>query len=61
MGNRVRVTKAEALRMFREVGMSSAFRGDDIAKREAWNNYVDMLNKDGLVSDKQANTWSNPY
>lgn len=63
MGQRVRVTKAEALQMFRECLRCTDvdFRGDSIAKREAFNDYVDGLNKDGLVTDKQANTWSNPY
>lgn len=61
MGNRVRVTKAEALTMFRECVRCTDFNGDRIMKREAFNNFVDGLNKDGLVSDKQANTWSNPY
>lgn len=36
-------------------------RGDSIAKREAFNDFVDYLNKDGQVSDHQADTWSNPY
>ena len=30
------------------------FRGDSIAKRCAFNDYVDALNKDGLVTDYQA-------
>ena len=25
------------------------------------NDYVDMLNKDGLVTDYQAYNWSNPF
>lgn len=61
MGKKVRVTKQEALTMFRECVRCTEFNGDAIAKREAWNDYVDSLNKDGLVSDKQANTRSNPY
>lgn len=34
---------------------------DVVAKREAWNNHVDMLNKNGVVSDRQARTWTNPF
>ena len=37
------------------------FRGDSIAKRCAFNDYVDGLNKDGLVTDYQAYNWSNPF
>ncbi len=36
-------------------------KGDTIAKREDWNNFVDMLNKDGYVTDKQAFNWTNPF
>lgn len=34
---------------------------DVVAKREAWCNFVDMLNKNGIVSDRQAASWSNPF
>lgn len=37
------------------------YKGDSIAKREAFNNYVDDLNKDGIVSNHQAYNWSNPF
>ena len=37
------------------------FRGDSIAKRTSFNDYVDSLNKDGLVTDYQAYNWSNPF
>ena len=30
-------------------------------KRTAFNDYVDGLNKDGLVTDYQAYNWSNPF
>ena len=36
-------------------------KDDSIAIREGWNDYVDMLNKDGEISDWQAHNWSNPY
>jgi hypothetical protein len=38
-----------------------SLKGDAIAKREYWNNFVDGLNKEGLVSDYQANNWTNPF
>ena len=33
----------------------------DCALRYDWSVYVDMLNKDGLVTDNQVNNWSNPF
>ena len=58
-----RMTKKQAVASFREMLRESgdALRGDSIAKREAFNNYVDMLNKDGMVTDYQAYNWSNPF
>ena len=56
----MRTTKKEVVAQFREL-LGDSLRGDSIAKREAFNNYVDMLNKDGLVTDNQAYNWSNPF
>ena len=61
-----RMTKAEAVASFREswadfVANDPSWRGDKIAKRCAFNDYVDALNKDGLVTDYQAYNWSNPF
>jgi len=54
------VTKAQALSEFREcVGRS--YDHDRTMKREAWFNFIDSLHRDGLVTDKQVNTWSNPF
>jgi len=60
------ITKQEVLSQFRElwadvVANDPSWRGDSIAKREAFNDYVDGLNKDGLVTDNQAYNWSNPF
>ena len=55
-----RMTKKQVLAEFREL-LGGSLRGDSIAKREAFNNYVDSLNKDGLVTDYQAYNWSNPF
>ncbi len=61
-----RMTKKEAVASFREswanfLECNPSFRGDSIAKRCAFNDYVDMLNKDGAVTDYQADNWSNPF
>ena len=59
----MRMTKVEVVAQFREMLRESGdpLKGDSIAKREAFNNYVDGLNKDGLVTDYQAYNWSNPF
>ena len=62
----MRFTKAQVLQQFRYnwqvfVKQNPNFRGDVIAKREQWNNFVDMLNQDGYVTDNQAFTWTNPF
>lgn len=62
----VRTTKQQVLEEFKTVwqGILSEqpnYKGDSIAKREAFNNFVDALNKDGIVSNHQAYSWSNPF
>ena len=60
-------TKRQALKEFKYVwksylSMYKTIRSNDkIAKREQWNNFIDHLNKDGEVTDEQANTWTNPF
>ena len=62
----MRCTKTQVLQQFRYnwqvfVKQNPNFRGDVIAKREQWNNFVDMLNQDGYVTDNQAFTWTHPF
>ena len=62
----MRHTKAQVLSEFRyhwkvATLANPSLKGDTIAKREDWNNFVDMLNKEGYVSDSQAYTWTNPF
>ena len=62
----MRMTKVEAVASFRElwadvVRCEPSWRWDKIAKRCAFNDYVDGLNKDGYVTDYQAYNWSNPF
>ena len=50
----MRHTKAQVLDQFRynwkvAVMSDKSLKYDKIAKREAWNNFVDMLNKEGDV------------
>lgn len=55
----MRMTKAEAIQEFRQVVQIE--RGDTIARREAWNDYTDMLCKDRLITSYQYENWSNPF
>ena len=62
----MRMTKVEAVASFRElwadvVRCEPSWRGDKIAKRCAFNDYVDGLNKDSCITDHQAYNWSNPF
>lgn len=34
---------------------------DHVARRTAWNDYTDMLCKDGLITENQYDTWTNPF
>ena len=59
-------TKAQVISQFRYnwkvfTMQQPQWKGDTIAKREAWNDFVDMLNKEGYVSDSQAYNWTNPF
>ena len=61
-----RMTKKDVVQQFRWdlsdfLKSNPSWRGDSIAKRCAFNDYVASLNKDGLVTDYQADNWSNPF
>jgi hypothetical protein len=34
---------------------------DHVARRTAWNDYTDMLCKDGMITEHQYETWDNPF
>lgn len=34
---------------------------DQTMRRTAWNDHVDALYKDGKITERQADTWQNPY
>ena len=60
---RHKMTKADVVTHCREVFRENPtqFRGDVIAKREFFNDYTDSLCKNGVITDHQYNTWSNPF
>jgi hypothetical protein len=54
------MNKQQAIEEFREcVGCS--YDHDAIAKREAWNAFIDTLCRDGLLTERQLATWSCPF
>ena len=61
------ITKQEVVRRFKSEVMPSlreqeARRGhiDTHARVQEWSNFVDMLNKEGLVNDNQVFNWTTP-
>ena len=59
-------TKVQALQQFKYnwkvlTKQQPKWKGDVIAKRESWNDFVDALNREGYISDRQAMTWDNPF
>jgi hypothetical protein len=59
------MTKAQAAEIFRNEiipGLVLRYgRQDHVAIAEAWNNFTDMLHKDGEITAKQYDTWTNPF
>ena len=59
-------TKAAVLQQFRYnwkvTSLQNPLLKDDvIAKREEWNNFTDALCKEGYITEKQYETWTNPF
>lgn len=58
------MTKADALKMWRQdikpIVVQFHGKGDSIALRESWNDFVDTLAKHNQISWHQADTWSQP-
>ena len=60
------ITKAKALSTFRElwryqVSYHRELRGDAVAKREAFNNFIDDLHRQRYITDHQVFNWTNPF
>lgn len=54
------MTKAHAMENFRDYHLPY-LENTRTARRCAWNDYVDQLQKQGDITAKQAETWVNPY
>ena len=62
-----KMTKKQAVHCFTECILpivkaryEKSGRRDLGARREAWNDYTDMLCKDGQITDHQYDTWTQP-
>lgn len=55
------MTKKEVLDQFRREILPWQDYLDLPAKRESWNNYTDMLCKEGAITMRQYESWTNPY
>jgi hypothetical protein len=59
------MTKKEAVAEFHEIFPPEVFQYhgslDKLARCEAWNNYTDLLCKDGKITLKQYETWTHPF
>ena len=53
------MTKSEALDLFRI--FDRAPKGDKVWRREEWNIFTDLMCRDGQISQKQYDNWSNPF
>ena len=54
------MTKAQAVVEFREC-IGNMYRGDKIAQREAWHNFIDLLVAEGRVTERQRINWTCPF
>ena len=60
------ITKAKALSTFRELWRDQLsyhreLRGDAVAKREAFNNFIDDLHRQRYITYHQVFNWTNPF
>lgn len=59
------MTKKEVFKQFREIILPEVHRqygkGNRIAISEEWCNYTDYLFREGEITEKQNNTWTNPF
>jgi len=57
------MTKQDALEMFLEMWREQTVyaKNDTVAKITEWNDFTDMLNRNGDITDKQYANWSNPF
>ena len=61
----MKMTKIEAVKIYKaekkDFIKTCKANSDLVMLREDWHNYVDMLNRNGEITDSQVNRWSNPF
>jgi len=55
------MTKAQAIKDFRASVLEFLAKGDMPQASEEWSYFTDQLYKEGRITDKQLNNWTNPY
>jgi hypothetical protein len=60
------MTKKQALQIFRENWAEAVRRDprlatDKVAKCQDWNDWTDILCKDGRITSEQYRTWTSPF
>lgn len=57
------MTKQDALKMFLEMWREQTVyeKNDTVAKVTEWNDFTDMLNRNGDITDKQYANWTSPF
>ncbi len=56
------MSKTEAVTQFKQgyANIWPKLEKDKPMMREAWNNWVDELQKNGSITERQASTWTQP-
>ena len=67
----IKQTKKQTLKQFKEFFLDDfktsnptsykALRKDKCMMRQIWADYVDALNKDGILTYNQVYNWTNPF
>lgn len=61
------MTKQEAISIFKDewncyIKFQSPEHANDVCtKRQAFVQFIDQLHRDGEITDRQANSWDNPF
>lgn len=58
-----KATKKDIVAQCRDVFRAAPefYRGDYVAQREYFNDYTDYLCKSGVITERQYETWTNPF
>jgi hypothetical protein len=52
--------KRTAIKLFKEAENITGVQ-DKPALGQAWSMYIDSLHRDGYITDRQVQNWSNPF